>query len=80
MILKLSVKDYDGFCHALFETFQSVEDVAERIFKILSDVSFVESVSVSRVLSTYPSENLEFWGWFAYGDSYEFIYSSLKAL
>ena len=80
MILKLSVKDYDGFYLAHFETFQSVEDVAERIFKILSNVSFVESVSVSRVLSTYPSENLKFWGWFTYGDSYEFIYSSLKAL
>ena len=80
MILKLLVKDYDGFSHALYETFQAVEDVAERIFKILSDVSFVESVSVSQVLTTYPSENLKFWGWFTYGDSYEFIYSNLKAL
>lgn len=80
MILKFQVKDYDGFCHALYETHQTVEDVADRIFKILSDVSFVESVSVYRVLSIYPSENLKYWGWFTYGDSYEFIYSNLKAL
>ena len=80
MILKFQVKDYDGFCHALYETYQTIEDVAERIFKILSDVSFVESVSVSKVFYTYPSERMQFWGWFAYGDAYEYIYTNLKDL
>lgn len=80
MILKFTVKDYDGFCHAHKEFLQTVEDVAERIFKILSDVSFVESVSVSKVLSENATDRLQFWGWFTYGDSFDFIYSKLIAL
>ena len=80
MILKFTVKDYDGFSHAHEEFLQTVEDVAERIFKILSDISFVESVSVSKVLSENATDRLQYWGSFTYGDSFDFIYSKLIAL
>lgn len=80
MIVRFTVKDYDGFCHAFNETHQTVEDVAGRIFGMLSDVSFVESVSVSKTFSSNPSDYLKFWGWFTYGDSYQYIYTNLKGL
>lgn len=80
MILKFTVKDYDGFCYDHKVTLQTIEDVAEKIFNILSDVSFVKSVSVSKVLSENATVRLQFWGWFTYGDSFDFIYSKLIAL
>ena len=80
MIIKFTVKDYDGFCHDHKVTLQTVEDVAEKIFNILSDVSFVESVGVSKVLSENATDRLQFWGWFTYGDSFDSIYSKLIAL
>lgn len=80
MILKFTVKDLDGVCYDHKVILQTIEDVAEKIFNMLSDVSFVESVSIYKVLSENATDRLQFWGCFTYGDSFDFIYSKLIAL
>ena len=77
MIVRFTVKDYDGFCHQFSETHQAVDSVAERIFKMLSDVSFVASVSVSKLFSGIPGECQRYWGRISYPDSLQTIYKSL---